>query len=253
MSKKYDDEFLLNELKRFYNETGKVPIKYDFDHNTMFPSSITYSNHFGSWNNGLQLAGFDVNHIKLKSTGNEYCEICGSKNTLQWYYTNNLRICNKCSRGSRNYLHGILDPSCTSGIGVITEHVVYEILGDCKKCNTKDHFLSPYDLISDKYGTINVKSSKLYKDGRWGFCKPKNQTIPNYYICIGFDENKVEIQHVWIIPSDSKLIIKNGICITNSTKCLEKFKQYELNPEPYDNVYQNLDITTLPEFVNVVI
>lgn len=55
----YQKDFLLNELKRFYKENGRVPTSSEFDKaNTGYPSRKTYSKYFGSFNNALILAGF---------------------------------------------------------------------------------------------------------------------------------------------------------------------------------------------------
>jgi len=60
-SKTMSDEFLISELKRFYNTYNKVPTCCDFDENKEFPSLKVYQNHFGSWNNALREAGMDIN------------------------------------------------------------------------------------------------------------------------------------------------------------------------------------------------
>jgi len=56
--KRMSDEFLINELQRFYNIYDKIPSCTDFDNNTNFPSHKVYQKHFGSWNNAIELAGF---------------------------------------------------------------------------------------------------------------------------------------------------------------------------------------------------
>lgn len=57
--------------------------------------------------------------------------------------------------------------------------------------------------------------------------------------------------HMWIIPENSKIIANTGIYITKSDKGLSRAYQYEIDPTPYNTVYQNLDIYTLPEFCNL--
>jgi hypothetical protein len=156
---------------------------------------------------------------------------------------------------TRCYLNGIVKPISTIGIGIITEYVVSKVLSDCIKCNTVDNFCAEYDLISKKYNTINVKSSKLYPNtkrrrGFWNFAKKYIAKIPNYYICIGFNEDKTEILHVWIIPGNSTLVRNSGIKISNSDIGLSRVIKYEVDITPYNEVYQNLDIYSLPEFCN---
>ena len=166
----------------------------------------------------------------------------------KWY-----GICNKCYVNSRNYLHGTLSPNSNVGIGIITEDVVYKVLKDCEKCNTINNFHDKYDLISKKYGNIDVKSSTLRKMRAknayyWQFrIKNKNSNV-DYYICIGFNKNKSEILKVWVIDSNSCLINKGGIFVSNSKQGLERVKEYEVDSYLYNKIYQNLDITTLSEF-----
>lgn len=251
MSEKYDDEFLISELQRFYIENTKVPTMKDFQLNKDFPSECTYKLHFGTWNNALRLAGLIPNQIHNKLIGNECCEICKSNNTPIWYYKNNKRICQKCYT-DRNYFYGVLNVTSSTAIGVITEHVVYKVLNDCVKCNTRDNFNADYDLISNKYKIINVKSAKLHETNNvWLFTKRINSKIPNNYICLGFDKNRIKILKVWIVPENSALITKHGIFISCSEKGLKRAKQYEVDATLYNEVYQNLDIYTLPEFRNL--
>lgn len=255
MSKIYTDNELLNELKRFYKNTGKIPSSRDFIHNKNYPGSATYIHRFKTWNNALKLAGLPINKI-AKLPNNVRCEICKTKITKGgWYYKNGKRICSKCYGCGRNYLHGTLDPNSNTGMGVLTEYVVYVMLGDCTKCNTKDSFHSDYDLISERYGTINVKSSKLCEQSEnsygWNFQIKSDSKNSNYYICIGFDKYKIQILHVWIIQNNSNLINSVGIKITNSKNGLKRAQQCEVDPTPYNEVYQNLDVTTLPEFRNI--
>lgn len=255
MYRKYTDEYLISELHRFVDENDRTPTQNDLSNDATYPGYKTYKKQFGSWNDALIVAGLSINRLH-RLTGNEVCEKCGSVIVKQYHNKDNQRICGLCYQHDRNHIHGILSPDSSSGIGVITEHVVYETLGDCEKYNIKDDFNADYDLKSEKYGTINVKSSKLCrrgkrKSGEWYFEKKRNAVIPDYYICIGFDENRDKILKVWIIPRDVDVIGICGIHITNSIKSLNRAKQYEVNSIPYNEVYQNLDIMTLPEFKNI--
>lgn len=64
---KYTDEFLISELKRYYEEFGEVPKRDNFDKNSNYPSPAPYRNYFGSWSNALKEAGF-----KTKKLSNEF-------------------------------------------------------------------------------------------------------------------------------------------------------------------------------------
>lgn len=229
----YTNDELMQKLLDFYNRTGKIPRICDFKSDKNLPSPEVYINHFGSWTKALKSIPSIKNEISIKKEHKNY-------------------------KATHYNLHGILNPSSAIGTGVITEHVVYEVLNDCIKCNTMHNFNSEYDLISEKYGTINVKSAKLCKrktgNGyRWKFRIKSCEKTPNYYICIGFNDNKSKILKVWIIDSNSGLIDKSGIGITNSENGLKRACEYEVNSLSYDDVYQNLDITILSEFRNLTV
>jgi len=88
------------------------------------------------------------------------------------------------------------------------------------------------------------------KNQYWGFHSHKNSKIPDNYVCIGFNVDRTKIEKVWIISGNASIVHTN-ICITNSPKGLSRAIQYEVDPEPYNKVYQELDIYTLPEFCNL--
>ena len=101
-------------------------------------------------------------------------------------------------------------------------------------------------------GNINVKSSLLHVGVRnrqcWKFRKKINAFIPDHYICIGFSTDRSIIEHVWIIPGDSNLLAKSGINISHTK--LNRALEYEVDSNPYNEIYQNLEIKQLHEFKN---
>lgn len=154
-----------------------------------------------------------------------------------------------------SYIKGELDPDSFVGFATITEYVVLEVLGDAKK----EKFCAPYDLISESLGKINVKYSiihrgyvktvnKTYKKLFWDFSKPEASKVPDYYICLGFDEYQTEIIRVWKIPGNSEVVTKRGILIRTISE--DRFKKYAIDPAIYDKTFQDLDIKTKPEFCN---
>jgi len=52
---RYTDEELIIILQEFYKETGKCPVRDDFEKRV--PNSSTFTSHFGSWDNSLEKAG----------------------------------------------------------------------------------------------------------------------------------------------------------------------------------------------------
>lgn len=67
----YTKQELIESIKRFYDETGRVPKSYEFDNNSSYPSRRTFTKHFGSWNNALRACEFDVNQKKMRCSDDE--------------------------------------------------------------------------------------------------------------------------------------------------------------------------------------
>lgn len=69
----YKNEELLNYLKQFVEENGRIPVRKDFDNNPFYPHFNTYAKHFGSWQKALKLVELDVDTIVKNGTiENEY-------------------------------------------------------------------------------------------------------------------------------------------------------------------------------------
>jgi len=76
--------FLLNELRRFFNETGNIPTYELLQSSDDFPSSSTYVNRFGSFDIALRKAGFESNINFKKKTSTEEIKQC----VLVWLKNN---------------------------------------------------------------------------------------------------------------------------------------------------------------------
>jgi len=63
---KIKDDFLLSEIKRFVIEFGRIPIQKDLENLEGYPSRKTFTNHFGSFNDVIRLAGFEPNDLSIK-------------------------------------------------------------------------------------------------------------------------------------------------------------------------------------------
>lgn len=66
------DEFLLNEIKRFISEFNKIPIQSDFENLDGYPSRKTFSNHFGSFNEAIRLAGYEPVDLSMKEKSEKH-------------------------------------------------------------------------------------------------------------------------------------------------------------------------------------
>ena len=151
---------------------------------------------------------------------------------------------------NQQYMTGTLNTQRSVGKGTIIEYVVMNTLNECKKTR----FNYGYDLHSQKYGSINVKSSSRHKPDvspTWRFQKPPQSYIPDYYICVGLNEDFTKILRVWAIPGTAKIVRSHAIVITDSIRGLKRAEEYELDPTPYDLTFQTIDLTKFPEFSNL--
>ena len=118
-------------------------------------------------------------------------------------------------------------------------------LGHYYYCNCSIGFNAPYDLYNkDRYGTINVKGSKLHINyNRWHFCL-LNKEIPDTYIMLGFDENIKNILHVWVTnPLDDLIYNKKTIGIKHDVYSgLKRAKPWEVDPKPYNNALHSMSL-----------
>ena len=58
---KYTKDELLEYLRQFLEENGRIPANDDFNNNPKYPSFKTYAKSFGSWNGALKMAGLQIN------------------------------------------------------------------------------------------------------------------------------------------------------------------------------------------------
>lgn len=56
---KYTKELLVEAIQRFYEEFGRVPISKDFEKLKGYPTRKTFTNHFPSFNDAVESAGFE--------------------------------------------------------------------------------------------------------------------------------------------------------------------------------------------------
>ena len=245
----YNKEFLISELHRFVVENGKNPKQIEMQRKFGYPSYKTYGNYFGSWNNALIKAGLELNYNNLDGT--EICDNCGKNKPENqgWYYINGQRLCMLCYNNS-DYMNGNLDPNSKVGFGFIGQRVVAKTLGLELRhdCNCSIGFNAPYDLYDKKLGNINVKTSVLNNKNYWYFTL-LNKYTPDTYIMLGFANDKSDILHVWITEPEDDLTFdaknfkfKTNITITNSEKALKKAEYYEVDIEPYNDMYHTMSL-----------
>lgn len=90
---------------------------------------------------------------------------------------------------------------------------------------------SGYDFICGQGYKIDTKSSCLHcyenDPPHWKFY-PSRNTIADYFLCIAFNENRVNLKplHVWLIPGH---VVNSKLCfsIYDNKKSLDKYQIYE--------------------------
>lgn len=133
-----------------------------------------------------------------------------------------------------------LSPQCQTGKGYISEKLTEKIL-NCKMNCSIVSFTHPFDLMHDIYGKIDVKSSKIHKDGNFRFIIKKSQNCDTF-VCIGFDENRHNVLAVWIIPAQ-EIYHLMGLTIHSSN---QKYKQFQKDITEWNNTLHAMKLETCP-------
>ncbi|MCK9309359.1 MAG: hypothetical protein M0P99_03710 [Candidatus Cloacimonetes bacterium] len=254
----YNNENVISMLQNFKNKYNRNPTAPDTYLTPDLPSLSVIIRLFGTFNKALTASGLEINKTQIILTGNETCDFCGTMETEHWNNVDTFRICDKCNRNKRDFIHGVLDPYSSTGLGYISEYVVADNINDNIWYNANiNTFNTAYDMYSEEYGYISVKSSTLHyyvetNSSSWQFSVTKANKIPNNYIFVGFDDDRSDITHVWIIPSGIELIQgKQTIRISNSDIGLSRFKLYEVDATNFNTTYINMDLTSLFPFRNL--
>lgn len=221
--RKYIDKELLDCLRQFYKENGRVPIWDDFNNNHKYPSFGTYSVRFGSWNRALKLAGLCVNHHTgladkelldcLRQFHKEHGRIpvmTDFDNSIIYpHYSTYVKRFGNWSKALK--LVG-LDIEMMIGQGVLETN---RQKGRLAEVLVRDHFKkSPTDLSGNNQNSscdricpngkmYDVKSSKLYIGGYWSFRTDNKykEEIEIYYF-LSFNEDYTKIMYVWRVPGE---------------------------------------------------
>ena len=255
MSSNETRNYLINEIKRFYDENDVVPGKRDMVVSYGYPYILEFINEFGSWNNSVEAAGFKAKKWR-RITGEEICVICGTKETGHWCNSDKGRVCNNCyCRQKADYVNGLLDINSAVGFGFLGQRIVANKLGLELKydCNcTKGFGHGGFDLLqldNEKYGRIQVKVSILRNRNNgtssfWQFSSVDEYRCDNY-IMLGFNEDKSDIIKAWIIKFDSVVINnKKSLTVTYEqvihTALEIHIKKCEVDAELYNKAYHSM-------------
>lgn len=151
-------------------------------------------------------------------------------------------VCPSChNEYNRSYRNRNIVLTIKEGGGSVMDVVVATALG-IQTCSiyAGDKKL-PFCMVHEYYGIIGVKTSKL-KENRFYF-NINEYVCADTYFCMGLDDKLKNIEAIYVIPtedrSNSAGRLKEGrLSITKNSK---KYKKFELNPEPYNHIYQNMD------------
>ncbi len=165
---RYTKEELLSLIKQYYKEYNKVPSLTDIQKNPKYPSHNTFSNHFGSWNNALRLAGLDADTlIKEGKTPSNY-----HKGRLaELLIFNSFKDKSKAQDLSGINCNNIFDGICPKG--------------------------KNYDVKS----AVLTYSKKYPSSGGWAF-HFRNKEIEQieYFYCVAVSKDYTSLNYIWLIP-----------------------------------------------------
>lgn len=203
-------------------------------------------------------------NVKGSFTGNYVCYVCGhrrdkichkcgtgqvlkSMRMIKYYDGNGLwtgeYICPSCNnKHNRSYRNRNVFLTIKDGGGSVMDVVVAAVL-ETQTCSiyAGDKKL-PFCVIDDNYGIIGVKTSRL-KDNKWYF-NLNDYVTADAYFCIGLDEKLKNIDAVYVIVTEERVNsdgrLKEGRL--SIAKGSNKYKKFEVDPEPYNHIYQNIDV-----------
>lgn len=253
--KKYTDEELLDCLKQFYQENGRIPMASDFLNNFEYPHRNTYMERFGSWNNALEMTELNLEKRFEKYTDNEllnHLSIFYKKNgrvPIQKDFLNNpeypcyLTYRKRFGKWSKALKIVGLDTDTMVVQGIIETNNQKARLAEMKII---DHFKrrsidlsgnswhSYHDGICPDGQTYEVKSSKLHANMFWNFNtrskdKDDNKEAIQWYYFAAFNEDYTRLLYMWRVPGE--IVEKNCFVVgtdTNREFNIENMKPYDI-------------------------
>lgn len=163
-------------------------------------------------------------------------------------------LCDGCSANMREKKKAYcrnknLDPDSPIGIGYITEVLVARFL-EIRTCfDMTDNFNhKAFDMYeSDNFGKIDVKGSTFNKRYRsWRFHTNRN-TCPDFFFCIGYDENRKNVDRVYVIPNDIDISNKMSLTISES---YSKYDVFRYDEKPWNDIFHTMKLDDCPVLQN---
>lgn len=262
---KYTNEELLNKLRQFENKEGRVPKEKDFENNHKYPCCNTYIKRFGNWNNSLKLAGIYIEKNEKNYINDNMIKYGIEDDLLGVISHDDIKDIIRMEKERKRFTkhngkyqkkktdcrNGNLNPNSSLGKGYVSEILVAKFLG-IKTCfDLTDNFSYPkYDMFEhEDWGIINVKGSSPIRrenNSYWGFSTRKN-TRPDFFFCIGYDENRKHVEIVYIIPNEHYVSAIEGIHIPcNGNSKWDIFKEREDEVKKWDDLFHTLKLENCP-------
>lgn len=250
-------EYLLEFMKQFYRNEGRIPNARDFQNNPKYPSIDTYIKLFRKWNNAIKEAGLVPHHAGQQTGIYTYTDEELLEYQIKWYeeygepptsrdFMYNLKYPNFSTydrlggwQPSLKILGLDIDSLVRRGIiktkqqkgrlGVILVVDYYKDIIGMKDITEKD-YNSPYDVISSE-GTGDVKTSEFCTAyWQFHFLNVDIYEIDWFYL-LAFNENYRKLLYAWKVPID-KLHIEDAVIIIGlniAYKCnVENMNKYEI-------------------------
>lgn len=253
----HTDEKLLEYLRKFHMDTGKVPTSRDFKNNHKYPSCNIYQNRFGSWNNAIELVNLD----KLRTK-----RIVTPKYTDEELLNSLIQFYNETGRVPIENEFGI--PSCTTYqrrfgswsnalkfVGLDVDTMVKKGILDtvdqkARKAEimVRNHFknnpidlsgynkLSPCDGICPNGKTYDVKGSSLLEYKGWlywlfNISNKHKEKIEIYYF-LAFSIDYTKLKYAWRVPGE---MVKKDFYISVS-RAESDMKEYDITNKLLDSI-----------------
>lgn len=276
--------YLLEFMRYFYYQEGRVPFLIDFDSNKNYPSPKIYMKVFGSWNNAIREAG-----LKPRSRGGKNAKACTDEELLKFliqFYEEKgrsptIRDFNKNPKypGHVTYTRRFgswqkalklvnLDMDSMTRRGVIEtvqqkgrlgEIFVIEHFEEISIDLSGENSNSSCDGICPKGYGYDVKTAYFnYERSYWHF-NLKNVNIDKivWFYLLAFNEDFTEVLYVWRIPvldligeiEKGRILIGLDNAYANNIKNLKKYEITENIKPMFEKRWKNLRRWTKEEIL----
>jgi hypothetical protein len=173
--KGYTKKQLLGFIRQFYEENGRIPATRDFSNSPKYPSSRTYHNVFGSWNNAIREEGL----WEMRYNPTHTCDRCG-KNFSDVEKSGGYPL-QECDE--KGYWNERWDcPACWQKYDSNSQHNAMKSVANCRTGNqNQDHpttkgdkyiclacILYGYENLNEKYDNYTTEID--CQDPKTGLC-----------------------------------------------------------------------------------